>query len=175
MADARRLTQKDILALFQEVDNLLSGRQSIELVIAGGAAMTEWRDMRATTDVDVISDTLPRYLRDAAAEVAERHNLGYRWLNDNAVGYAPPGLEHVGDVFFVGRRLKVRIPNAKCMLAMKLFAARSKDMEDAKTLAIKAGITSEKKLTELFVQGYGERHLSPKRRKFIELAATGIA
>ena len=78
-------------------------------------------------------------------------------------------------MFFVGRRLKVRIPDAKCMLAMKLFAARSKDMEDAKTLAIKAGITSEKKLTELFVQGYGERHLSPKRRKFIELAATGVA
>ena len=58
---------------------------------------------------------------------------------------------------------------------LKLFAARSKDTEDAKTLAIKAGITSEKKLTELFVQGYGERHLNSKRREFIELAATGIA
>ena len=40
---------------------------------------------------------------------------------------------------------------------------------------IEAGITSEKKLTELFVQGYGERHLSSKRLKFIELAAAGIA
>ena len=137
--------------------------------------MTEWREERRTTDVDVISDLLPGYLRDAAIKVAERHNLPYSWLNDNAVGSAPPGIEQLGEVFFVGRNMKVSIPNAESMLSMKLFAARSKDFIDAVTLAERTGINTEEKLQKLFLKGYGENQLNPKRIQFIKLVVGKIS
>ena len=175
LSPSRELSREDTLALLEELDNLLSSVKLVELVIGGGVAMTEWIDERRTTDVDVISEMLPRHIKDAAATIAERHGLPYSWLNDNAVGAAPPGIDHIGDIFFVGRCIKVSTPNAKCMLSMKLLSARGKDFRDALILAKETGIDTEEKLQKLFVAGYGSQHLNEKRAKFIKLVADNVS
>ena len=60
-----------LLVLFGELDKELSDSPFTELVIAGGASMAFLALDRRTKDVDVASDILPAYLREAVASVAK--------------------------------------------------------------------------------------------------------
>ena len=58
------------------------------LIVVGGALLA-MHDLRDTTrDIDSISP-LEQELREAIAQVAERHGLRIDWLNDRARGFTP--------------------------------------------------------------------------------------
>ena len=143
-----------LLVLFGELDKELSDSPFTELVIAGGASMAFLAVDRRTQDVDVASDILPAYLREAVASVAKRNGLAYWWMNDSAAGYLPTGMPLNLRRVFSGRKLIVETPDERGILAMKVAASQEVDKKDAVFLARATGTIAEKDLSALFAEAY---------------------
>ena len=151
-----------------DLDAELLDAPSTEIVIGGGASLVfVWHDRR-TKDVDVVSDILPAYLREAVAKVGEKHGIDYWWMNDSAAGYLPTGIDLNLRRVFSGRKLIVESPDNRALLAMKLAAARDTDKTDAVFLAKKTGIISKTELSEWLRKAYPT--MKPPRR-FEEFAS----
>ena len=111
MSDGRLLGQDQISELFAELDEALQrtpGIESLELGVVGGAALVMRRGLRATFDVDFVTDDVPSDVRRLASEVAERRGIQADWLNDGAKGFTPD-LPFVGMVVFEGEVLKLSL------------------------------------------------------------------
>lgn len=110
--------------LFEDLDRELLHCPPTEIVIGGGASlMFSWHDRR-TKDVDVVSDILPSYLKEAVDNLRAKHRLPHGWMNDNAAGCLPTGIPWNLKRVFTGSKLIVEIPDEKTLLAMKLAASR---------------------------------------------------
>jgi hypothetical protein len=125
------LTGEQIAALVAEVaDQLPSGEHRRTIIVAGGSLLA-WHGLReSTVDVDSVQRLDPE-LRAAVAEVAARHDLAPRWLNDNAAMFRPQTLsESTCDVLLDHPRLLVLGASYRDVFLMKLFAARATDHDD---------------------------------------------
>lgn len=101
---------------------------------------SKWNDRR-TYDVDLIGGDFPQDFRRAIAAVAERNNLEWHWVNDGGtVGSA--ALEPHLRPLYVGTNFAAYSPGDRYLLAMKLFAARDRDFDDAVRLSTETGITT---------------------------------
>ena len=152
----RDLTKWDILHLLEETDSELPPGEPIDLTVGGGSAVIFWWEHRGTTDVDVISTIdLPEELVKAVQRVAQKHDLPSDWLNVNAAYAMMPTLPLKQERMFIGKnRLRVFIPNHRYMLAMKLFAGRDRDMDDAVRLMRRVGMTTKEELYDLIKESY---------------------
>ena len=165
-----------LLVLFDELDKELLDCPFTELVIVGGASMAFLAVDRRTKDVDVASDLLPAYLKEAVASVAKRNGLAYWWVNDSAAGNLPTGIPLNLQRVFSGRKLIVETPDERGILAMKIAASREVDKKDAIFLARTTGIISEKNLYALVAEAYPKLHLTSVIAAFIsEVSASAIA
>ena len=157
-ADERLLSGDEVIALFGELDARLveaGGDTSIDISIGGGAAMALLMDNRATVDVDVLNREMPEALASAAADMADTKGLPADWMNSSASAYADmgdPGFS--AEPVFRGSLLTVRRPDLKHLLAMKLVAARDKDLPDAAWLAQQLGITGSNHLFQVVTDTY---------------------
>ena len=175
-ADERLLSGDEVVALFEELDARLvevGGGVGIDISIGGGAAMALLMDNRATIDVDVLNRELPEALVAAAADIAGIKGLPADWMNSSASAYADmgdPGFS--AEPVFRGSLLTVRRPDLKHLLAMKLVAARDKDLPDAAWLAQQMGITGSNRLFQVVTDTYeASTHMSESvewSRGFIE-------
>ena len=151
----RRLGEWNILQLLEETDGELTPGKPIHITIGGGSAIAFWERRRGTEDVDVISaPQLPPELKAAAAKVAQRHNLAPNWLNADAGQVLQPTFPFASKQILSGKRLQVFIPDARFILAMKLFAGRPVDEEDAVLLAKRTGLTTIEELENLLKDSY---------------------
>lgn len=147
------LGRRQLLDLFGEVDQLLTGAVTHELLVVGGAALAmRWED-RLSADVDVVDVPIPPELQEAIRTVAARHDLAAGWLNHSAAGFAP-NMQADDAVVYRGARLVVRVAGADYLLAMKLRASRPDDLRDAVQLAAETGRTTRESLYELISEGY---------------------
>lgn len=105
--------------------------QPVELIIAGGAAMTSAGLRQMTADVDVVSD-LPADVLAAATSVADDRDLSPRWLNANAISFLPSDAQ--AHVIVQHGPLTVRAVSANDLFVMKLDAARPRDVDDLRVL-----------------------------------------
>lgn len=140
--------------LFAEIDAELAGRdEPVRVLVAGGAALAFRWDDRTTYDVDLVGGEFPADLRRAIAVVAERHNLEHDWFNAGAV-VGNPALEPRPRPLYVGQNLHAYSPDARYLLAMKLFANRNRDLDDAVRLSEDAGITTAERMLQLIDDAY---------------------
>lgn len=140
--------------LFAELDAELAGRgEPVRVLVAGGAALAfRWSD-RSTYDVDLIGGDYPADFRQAIVTVAERHNLEWNWVNSDAiVGNA--ALEPRPQPLYVGQNFQAYSPDARYLLATKLFANRERDFDDAVRLSQETGITTAAELLRLIDDAY---------------------
>jgi hypothetical protein len=131
LASDAPLTGEQIAALVAEVaDELPPGECRHTIIVAGGALLA-WHGLRDTTvDVDSVERLEPE-LRGAVAEVAARHDLAPRWLNDNAAMFRPQTLnEWSCEVLLDHQRLLVLGASYRDVFMMKLLAARAADYDD---------------------------------------------
>jgi hypothetical protein len=130
----RPLTRETMIQALTRLGELADrDRQTLTLVVVGGAALVLRYNARAATqDVDVYMETPPerQITRTWAAAVAREYGLPTDWLNDGAKGYmqgvsyGPLLLESVG--------IRVYQVSAEQLLAMKLSAWRNEqDQQDA--------------------------------------------
>lgn len=162
------LESSRLVELFNELDAELGGQdEPIGLLCVGGAAISLRWGNRYTNDVDIVSDNITPNLRSAVEHVAKRNGLPSDWLNDGAKGFAPDIDPNPSQVF-TGRNLIIYTADARYLLAMKLFGARSNDTEDIMLLMRQAGLTNKDDLLRLVEISYPSAILELKTQYMIE-------
>lgn len=168
--DAERLRE-----LFGELDAELAGRdEPVTVLVAGGAALAfKWSDRR-TYDVDLIGGEFPADFRRAIATVADRNNLEWHWVNDGGTA-GNAALEPRPQPLYVGENFAAYSPDERYLLAMKLFAARQRDLDDAVRLSAETGLTTAWAMRRLFNDAYDYNVIPPQIDDFVDDVALGVA
>ena len=118
----------------------------LTIVVCGGAAMCYKDPERGTGDIDIIHPRMPPELSEAARHVRHAHNLHPDWLNDAPQIFADHPPEAASVTLHDGPNLKVKAPDNRYLLGMKLHAARDGDENDALWLMAETGIRSRRGL-----------------------------
>jgi hypothetical protein len=138
-----------------------------EICLYGGAVMCLVYDARpATKDVDAVFRPT-RELRQAIERVAAAHGLPSDWLNDAVKGYVVP---HPQRILFDFPHLKVYVPEADYLLAMKALAARvdTADVGDVRLLISWLGLRRAEEVFAILEKYYPHQQIKPATQFFIE-------
>ena len=161
------MTKDEIKQYLDELDEELRSLEvKGELCLYGGAVMALVYDARPNTDdVDAVFKPI-RYIRRAAGRIAERHGLPKGWLNYAVKMFLVP---HDQRILFDLPNLKVYVPPAQYLLAMKVLSARSnpKDRGDIKTLIENLGLSGEEEVLEIVKYYYPRKEVKPAASIFI--------
>jgi hypothetical protein len=138
-----------------------------ELCLYGGAVMALVYDARPDTkDVDAIFKPSSQ-IREAAARVAETNQLRPDWLNDAVKGFLVP---HQQQILLDFSHLKVFVPEADYLLAMKAISARTNtlDAADVRFLIDLLKIKSAGAVLDIVEKYYPRQQIKPATQFFIE-------
>lgn len=127
-------------------------RLRAHIYIVGGAAMSlTHRRSHATFDVDALIVDETGSVVEAAREVAVERGLPRDWLNDNVrqLAVMPPAPDRRASTIFDSPHLVVTGASARHMLAMKVHAARDKDLGDITTLVRELGVATMAEVREI--------------------------
>ena len=120
--------------------------------VAGSAPLVlAHRRSRTTMDVDALSIDPRDPVLEGVREVAREQDLRDDWLNDQIrfVSILPPRPDTRAEVLFDSESLVVTGASPAHILAMKVRAARKRDLEDIKLLARELGITTMAEVREI--------------------------
>lgn len=141
-AEPREFDAEQTARLLGELHERLRDRGIAAAVfVVGGAAIavTGIRAGRITEDIDALAGK-PAVAEEARAMAAEK-GLPPHWLNGNAGMWMPPLPDGVLDPP-AEPGLRVTYADEGFLLATKLIAQRSKDADDLRALAARAGLAS---------------------------------
>jgi hypothetical protein len=119
------LSREEIVNALQKISDEL-GRRDVkgELCLFGGSVMVLAFSARVSTkDVDAIFQPT-RDIREAASQVSVECGLPENWLNDAAKGFVSPRHETVAGNLPQFPNLRLTMPTAEYLLAMKCLASR---------------------------------------------------
>ena len=149
----RPLDRRAIQRAFEGLEKHLAERGvRAHVYIVGSAALVlAHRRSRTTMDVDALSIDHRGAVLDAARSVAREQGLRDDWLNDQVcwVPVLPPRPDARAEVLFDSPHLVVTGASAPHILAMKVRAARPRDLEDIKSLVRELGITNMQEVREI--------------------------
>ena len=138
-----------------------------EVSLYGGAVMClAFKARPATKDVDAIFEPISE-IRNAAHRIAERHDLRLDWLNLAVKMFV---VEHSRQVLYEFSNLRVTIPDADYLLAMKMLALRTdtEDESDATFLIDRLGLKSPAEVIEIVEEYYPQKHVKPETVLWLE-------
>jgi hypothetical protein len=174
-----KLTAEAIHDAFMELgaQALVDGKV-IDLAIYGGSALMLASNFRiATQDVDAVAVRDQDYVNRLAAELAARRDWRSDWLNDGVRTYLSPNLEGVERHHELFRAypseqspgLRVFVPSAEYILAMKLMAMRidsaaADDLRDILNLLDVVELKSEEEAVAFAASFYPEARISGRLR-----------
>lgn len=156
--DGRKIMASEVLPFLEEIGEQLE-REGLTatIYIGGGAAIALRFGEQArslTDDIDGLFQKNEAVTR-AAASIAEREGLQSDWVNDRFAGFVP-GAEDVNAREFRVGGLTVRVASSEFLLAMKINAARPKDLEDTLLLIRELGLTRARDIADLTTRLYGD-------------------
>ena len=163
----RTLSRTDIKTLLDELaERLHEKRTFAKLHLVGGACLAlAYERERTTEDIDARVDAGHEALKDAVCEIAQRHDLPERWLNDQARGFIPEDHDARSPTLYESQSLVVTGASGEHLLAMKLEASRARDQADIRHLLEHLGITN----TDTALEQH--RSLFPNSRRTSEARA----
>lgn len=148
------LTPDRIRAYLIEVAELLPDGSPQCIVVVGGSLLALLGFREATNDVDSIT-RLGLSLKDAVEQVADRHGLAPRWLNDSAAGFTPRTFDEATCTVELDHpRLRVLGAPLQQVFVMKLFAARAVDITDLTAIWSECGFESPEQAADLYFAAY---------------------
>lgn len=128
------MTSTEIEKYLSEVSDELAAKDVIgEICIYGGAAMClAFKARPATKDIDAVFEPV-KVIRGAINKIGEKYGLNEGWLNFAVKIFV---VKHETDILFDFSNLKVYVPTADYLLAMKVLALRAEsfDADDVKFL-----------------------------------------
>jgi hypothetical protein len=138
-----------------------------EICLYGGAVMCLVYNARPSTkDVDAIFEPV-QTLREAIRKVAQENHLTEDWLNDSVKGFV---VNHHQRILFNWPNLKIYVPEADYLLAMKTLASRvdTRDKKDIQFLIENMGIKKAETVFEILEEYYPRKQIKPATQFFIE-------
>ena len=164
------LTRGEIRAALGELAEMLMRRRAQgRIYIAGGAAMAFAYDSdKLTRDIDAAIVEGHGAVIEAVSEIARSRGWPSRWLNEQATPYMPTVPDRHGRAVFDHPALKVVAASPEHMLAMKVRAARSSDVADARRLLDETGISRVEDVEALVQSVFPEEHLGERQRRWLE-------
>ena len=137
------LDREAVLALLREVGaRLLERGVTASIYVVGGSVMALVFDARRTThDIDAALNAHGDEFTEAARAVGELHGLPLDWVNSRAVAFLPAG-EDPGASEITLPGLTVAVASTEHLIAMKLRAMRTRDLDDLEVLFRAHGITT---------------------------------
>jgi hypothetical protein len=168
-------TKDDLATAFRELGE--QAGKVIDLAIYGGSALMLVSNFRDSSwDIDAVASPDQNFIREAAATVGQKHGWAPDWLNDGVRTYLSPLAEdtHAHELFATypdetRPGLRVYVPTAHYMLAMKLMALRidtggGKDLDDILSLMEVVGLKTKSDIVEAAAKFYPEAKISGKLR-----------
>ncbi len=130
------INQSNIRKLLEELDQALKnkGQQREFTIFGSGALLIQGiaSESRATIDVDMVDPKIDMELQVLCADVGEKFNLNLTWLNSAGYIYSlnfPSGWKERTMVVYSGNSLKVKTLSRKDLIATKIYAACSRQLE----------------------------------------------
>jgi Nucleotidyltransferase of unknown function (DUF6036) len=162
------VTKDEIKQYLTELDDELRSMDvKGEVCLYGGAVMALVYDARPNTDdVDAVFKPV-RLIRRAEGKIAERHGLPKGWLNYAVKMFLVP---HEQQILFDMSNLKVYVPPAEYLLAMKTLSARAnmRDQTDIKVLIRKLSLSGEQQVLEIVKHYYPHKQVKPATRMLLK-------
>ncbi len=162
------MTAEEIEQYLREVnDELALQNVKGEICLYGGAVMClVYKARPATKDVDAIFEPV-KFMRNAITKIAERHNLRQDWLNLAVKMFV---VEHEKKILFDFPNLKIYVPTADYLLAMKILAARAdtEDVSDIEFLLDELNIVELSQTLEIVGKYYPKKIVKPETRFLLE-------
>ncbi|MCL2158876.1 MAG: DUF6036 family nucleotidyltransferase [Oscillospiraceae bacterium] len=156
-----QIDKEQILSLLHELGDELARNQSFATInVCGGAAIAiAYNSQKASDDIDAVLvdfDERGKFF-DCVKQVAVRHGLPENWLNEDVKIFVNSLREYSYLDFGKLGALSIRIASEEQLLAMKLFAARRKDLADAMLLCKSLNIQTKESLSEVLEKYFSER------------------
>jgi hypothetical protein len=157
--------------------------KTVELAVYGGSALMLASNFRvASEDVDAVAATDQGLIDQLARQIAEERGWPLDWLNDGVRTYLSPNVDGLGQHHVLFRTypdeqrpgLRVFVPTAEYLLAMKLMAMRldpaggRSDLGDILRLIEVVGIAEKKELQSFAEMFYPEARVSGRVRLGID-------
>jgi hypothetical protein len=162
------LTDEQLKQYLEELnDELRAMNVKGEICMYGGAVMCLAFNARPNTkDIDAVFEPV-RYIRKAAARVAEAHGLRKDWLNYAVKMFLVP---HERRILFDMSHLKVYVPVPEYLLAMKTLSARANtdDRNDMEFLIGELNLYKAEQVIEIVRQYYPHKRIKPATQVLIE-------
>jgi predicted nucleotidyltransferase len=161
------MESEEVDVYFRALDEELAKRKlhkPVRLAVVGGVYMMFFLKNRASTkDVDVIPLDFPdttepnqqtKAFRAAVNAVAKRFQIRRDWMNDVVAAFT----QELGALILWREypNLQIYVPNAECILVLKLLAGREKDEDDILALCEMLDIQTREQAQEL-VDRYTDR------------------
>jgi hypothetical protein len=168
-------TAERLSEAFSELGRLAyNAGRVVDVAVYGGSCLMLVSNFRITTaDVDAVASEDQGFLDSAAATVASRRGWPRSWLNDGVRTYLSPHVEGFAQHTLFrtypneeAPGLRVFVPTAEYMLAMKLMALRldpgggRNDLEDILNLMQVAGIKEKAEILRFAARFYPEARTS---------------
>lgn len=174
--DKSSLSREEIVNALQKISDEL-GRRSVkgELCLFGGSVMVLAFAARVSTkDVDAIFQP-SREIREAARHVGEECGLPEYWLNDAAKGFVSASHETVAGNLPQFPNLRLTMPTAEYLLAMKCLASRigsveneADDINDIIFLVRHLGLKRADEVMDLVARYYSPDRFPAKTQYLVE-------
>jgi predicted nucleotidyltransferase len=170
------LTKEVILKAFQMLSDQLAARGAKgEMCIFGGTVMVLAFAARVSTkDVDAIFQPA-QVVRESAAKIAEEMELSPDWLNDAVKGYVSTNNEIVQGGLPQYPNLRLLMPTAEYLLAMKCLASRIEgterkegDVRDIVFLIRHLKLKSPEQVIEIVTKYYAPNRIPIKAQYLVE-------
>jgi hypothetical protein len=171
-----RLRREIILKAFREISDGLGRRNTHgELCIFGGTVMVlAFAARTSTKDVDAIFEPT-RIIREIAREVGESNGFPSNWLNDAAKAFVSDRHKTVQGSLPQFPNLRLTMPTAEYLLAMKCIASRigavegeSGDVYDIVFLIRHLGLKSPQDVMNIVADYYPPDRVPAKAQYLVE-------
>lgn len=164
------LTEADIRAALTELAERLSAKRARgRLYIADGAAMALAYDSgKLTRNIDAAITHGHGEVIASVREIARSRGWPSTWLNEQATSYMPKIPDRHGQVVFDHPALKVVAASAEHMLAMKVRAARSSDVDDTRRLLHETGLSGPEEVVTLVESVFAGAPLGTRQKRWLE-------
>ncbi len=134
MKAATVLSEKLIAAL-KDLDTWAGHQQvQVEIIIIGAFALyLHGLELRATNDIDTLTELKDERLLKAIEEIAQKHGLNENWLNDQACGLSvPDGFYLRLQRIALGTCIAGLLPSRQDLISLKSAAFMIRGGEDPK-------------------------------------------
>jgi predicted nucleotidyltransferase len=154
---------------FRRLGDRLARRGIVaDIYVFGGAAMAlAYDSRRATRDIDAVFKPHGIVLEEAHA-VADELGLPRWWLNEQASIYVAPGGDATAPRVFDHPGLRVSAASPEHLLAMKVLAARRRDVEDIHVLVKHLRLSTVEEVLALCAEVFPDEAVSARARMVLE-------